>query len=319
MNQENGYLPYKEGRILFQTQVNAAPRKTATPEAVLQDGEVFNTVTGLLMLPKTYSPAGKKTPLVMLAHGADGYITETVWRDNNEQWMEMVEMLLSAGYAVFDTNTVKDNGNASYKAPGMPQTVESYYKAYRYCTDNYNLSHEIIAVGCSMGGLAALNFAFTHPNAVSGVAFFAGMIDLHHQGWIRQTKSTRAHVAACLGFAEKETYEKEDYEEDKAISYDPMKKIVTVDGAEYVFTPCPPLKFWHGLEDTILHEIDSNRRFIRAVRNAGGIAEMREVEKAPHALARGVFTDTDGNQQIFAVEELICWMNRLVKGGTAEK
>ncbi|MBE6564056.1 MAG: hypothetical protein E7655_02115 [Ruminococcaceae bacterium] len=314
MNTAKDYQPYQEGRILFQTQVNAFAPDLDHSSNSLQDGETYNAVTGLLMLPKTYSPSGKKTTLVMLAHGADGYITETVWRDNNEQWLKMVDMLLEAGYAVFDTNTVKDNGNAPYKAPGMPQTVQSYYKAYRHCIDHYNLSDQIITVGCSMGGLAALNFAFAHPNAVSGVAFFAGMIDLRNQGWIRQLKSTRAHVAACLNFEKKETYEKEDYEEDKACPYDPMKKIVTIDGREYVFAPCPPLKFWHGLADTILHEIDSNRRFIHAVRNAGGIAEMREVEKAPHALARGVFTDTDGNEQTFVVEELICWMNRIAKG-----
>ncbi len=95
----NGYLPY-QSIIHFTVEVNTVFPKSAMS---FNAGDSIKTATdqGVLMLPESYSPAGKATRLVIACHGAGGGVTAT---GSQLESGNTSKYLVSQGYAVMDMN-----------------------------------------------------------------------------------------------------------------------------------------------------------------------------------------------------------------------
>ena len=111
--------------------------------------EHYEPVTGVIVLPESYTADGEPTKLIMFAHGGHGYMDETHWYPSNADMETTVRALLAAGYAVFDCNGYKDTPHEKWKqitdagdvqmGIGLPQVVEAYINCYQYILENYNI------------------------------------------------------------------------------------------------------------------------------------------------------------------------------------
>ena len=130
----------------------------------------------VLRLPSDYSPAGEPKQLVLACHGAHGYIdsANTTWYNAN--WKTFMDALLSAGYAVFDSNIFETSTGTGLMglANGSPLYVNVLKKAYDYILLNYNVKEKIFVHGTSMGGTGATAFAHAYPGIVLAESSFAG-------------------------------------------------------------------------------------------------------------------------------------------------
>lgn len=207
--------------------------------ATLDDQEELVNVTGVIALPKNYTPNGAPTKLIMMGHGGHGYVDETHWypsidiASNNYKWTRTIKSLLAAGYAVFDCNGYKDTlyeewynmykANDVQVSEGLPQVCQAYYKCYEYLIENYNLNPKIYIWGNSQGGHLAMNFSWYHRDIVACVSMCAGQISLSDQGYSYQTTNNKKQVGKMLGFNNYLSYESY-----KANPWDPMERIVSL-------------------------------------------------------------------------------------------
>lgn len=283
------------------------------------DVENFASVTGVIALPKSYTPNGTPTKLIMFGHGGHGYVDDTRWYPTKgEAFTNLIQTILDEGYAVFDCNGYKDTPYEEWKtqlidkgdvqiSEGMPQVVEAYYKCYQHIIENYNIKPGCYIWGCSQGGHLAMNFAYTHRECVSAIAMMAGQIDLYDQGYSYQTLENKRQVAKLLGFTNTEFTNNSDamaaYEHHKADPFDPMKRITTIDGVDYVLGWNIPIKFFYGTNDTILPQYQYTKRMVKALQNSKAICYLRWFEGFSH-------DDVAVCNKDVVREEMIAWFNR---------
>lgn len=303
----NGKKAYQEGQINYSVFVNQTCPDVTSETQTNQDAEEIKSSMCVLCLPKTYSPIGKPTPSIILCMGANGYITYEDFRGNPDTWIQFIELLNEAGYAVIGCQGGYDNAGSYVKPSGAPQAIHAHHKAFTWAKQHYNLAEKTNYCGCSMGGLIAMNAPLLYNNEIQTVSMMAGMIDSYAQGWARQGSDAKSVMTKYYGFSSSSTYET-----DKVGNYNPMSRIKTINDVDYVFNAFPPTKMWHGNQDTTLHEYASNQKYVTAMKNSGLIADMRMIDGCDHGLARGVYT-YDGVTYTNAVEELIAFLNRYNK------
>lgn len=133
------------------------------------------SVECVLRLPDTYKAIGTPTRLIFACHGAGAYIASpSVW--GNVNWNSFMNALLTAGYAVFDCNTLPTSvgTNIAGYGVGSPYAINVARKAYDYIQENYNVYPEIFVHGTSMGGATATAFSHIYPQLVLAESSFAG-------------------------------------------------------------------------------------------------------------------------------------------------
>jgi len=142
--------------------------------------ETVNTDTqeieAVLRLPLSYSVDGEPTRLILMCHGAHGYIRASTTTWYNANWKEFCDYLLSQGYGLFDANVLPTNTGIDQMgyANGSPLYINNLKKAYDYITENYNVKKQIFAHGTSMGGYGASAFSHIYPELVIAQSSFAG-------------------------------------------------------------------------------------------------------------------------------------------------
>ena len=137
------------------------------------------TIECVLRLPTTYNRDGKPTRLILMAHGAHGYIDSANETWYSTSWKALCDDLLEAGYAVFDSNVLPLSAgispdNVAGYANGSPLYVNVLKKAYDYIQDNYNVYPQIFCHGTSMGGAGATAFSHAYPGLVLAESSYAG-------------------------------------------------------------------------------------------------------------------------------------------------
>lgn len=133
------------------------------------------TVESVLRLPDNYKIYGEKTQLILMCHGASGYIDKTTETWYNSYWKTFCNEMLNAGYALFDVNVLPNSvGDKCGYCAGSPLAVNVAKKAYDYIIENYNIKEKILVHGTSMGGVLASAFVNAYPNLVIAQSSFAG-------------------------------------------------------------------------------------------------------------------------------------------------
>lgn len=161
---------YSSGNIYFDVDVER-PLYFGTSEAT----ETVS-IECVMRLPNTYTMSGKPTRMILMAHGAHGYIdsANNVWYNSN--WIDLIEDITAAGFGVFDCNILPTSAGTEScgYAKGSALYVQVIKAAYDYIQRFYNVHKEILVHGTSMGGSGASAFAAAYPQLVLAQSSYAG-------------------------------------------------------------------------------------------------------------------------------------------------
>lgn len=278
------FLPYSVGYIHFKVSVNQ--------QIVSNDA---SDVTCFIKLPKSYTPIGKKTKLLMICHGAGRGITIPnsgdggTW-ETNDNYNALVDTFVNAGYAVFDCNGYCDTYSGC-NFWGAPRGVEAWRKAYDYVVSQYNVEENLSIYGFSMGGLTALNLVMNGFPNVNAVALGSPVLDT--QKAFENGNAAIIQEAYDMGSTWDPIIEKD---------CNPIQRIVVVDDTEMILQNLPPIKIWFGsTEESETVNKNYAIRFVNAINNGGGSAIYREVEGETHRICYGANANCN--------KEYLYWIN----------
>ena len=286
---------YKEGYIDFTVPVNQnKPIPTSTVNGFTDTENIVN-VNCVMKLPGNYSVYGKPTKLVMLCHGAGKGVNTT---DSTDTWIKevgynnIVNSLLSNGYAIFDCNGI---ANDLYHCNfwGEQRGVEAYRKAYQYIVNNYNVEKDFSIYGFSMGGLTALQIGSSMFPNIKCIALGSPVTNIKA---IWDNTESAPLLAELYGMNNAITYEPL-----KVIGCDPTMSIMTINDINYFNKPLPPLKVWYGSTEIQPSPVDA-QNIVNAIKNSNGVAHFRTVDGAGHEICFGA------NEYVNA--EIVMWLNR---------
>ena len=277
---EDGKRKYQDGYIFFSQRVNQSVTKYwSTDEALANTGEMKVT-TGVLTLPTTYKNKGRKTPLILYAHGLSHYVYYGTW-GNTDTFREQKQHWLDMGFAVMDCNGARDNNRKGQFASGIcPQGINAYKLCVEYILNHYNIDQEIFIVAGSAGGAVGWNFLSQYGKMVKASVFISAYADMKSDAY--GGGNQKSLYAEYLGFDDASTYEV-----DKTIGFDPKLKIVAINGKNYCFDYYnTPIYGIYGSLDTYAL-IGSMKNHFAALRNAGATVQIRKIEGVGHEIVSG--------------------------------
>ena len=293
--------PYAGTIHRFTVEVNCAPMYIPEDNFGPEFADAYQPYTdyGVLVFPDSYTDTGKKTRLVISAHGGGGTVTAD---SSQAEFQSISRYLVANGYAVMDVNGLPEqyaleHGNLRLQdSVGSYIAIQSHIKAYNYAMDNFNFYPEVFLVGISEGGITTTNIVLHSHIPVLAQAGWSPVLDTYNQIWMDpwpwcSVNGPGAVLATIYGFdpipdaTSTKDREKWTYDEKKLMGYNPMKCNVTTgaDGLEYRHYRCP-VKFWHCMDDdTVRYE--PTEAFIKSIQNAGGTAYLKLYETGGHETA----------------------------------
>ena len=276
---------------------------------------------GMIALPESYSDTGKATRLVISCHGAGGTVSTD---DSQIEQQILTKYLLANGYAVMDVNGLpedfsEEEGIDIRNNIGSPIAIQSYIKAYRYCMDNFNLKREVFVHGGSMGGISSTNLVLSGSVPTIAQTGFCPVLDTYNQIFLHPWSEGAPKIALDKIYHLLHDGSGEPiYDEERLAGYNPMGRLSSNGGCEYLSYPIP-VKFWQCEDDETV-DIGCTKRFVQAINNAGGIAGLHVFEKGGHEPQLcGDFvqnpcgnSDFDGERLDItpAVEGVLLWIKR---------
>ena len=266
-----------------------------------------------LVLPGSYSAAGKPTPLVMFGHGASCSVSSLSWYGNNANCHAMLKAVRDAGYAIFDV----DNSQArtdGWQDYGSLPLMETYIKAWQYIKENYNVTDRLWILSDSMGTAASLNMLKWYGSqivcAVQTAPRPLGGMERYPEASTWQKKS----LLVAYGLEPVSIMDDPDYVcpdvsvfDGKFEGFRQLGNIIEIGDTEMVLKNFPPLKVMVGTSDTDF--LEDVRRFYAALKNAGNFVDYREVTGADHSVMSFL---SQGNLKA----EAIAFMDRFREGAT---
>ena len=156
---------------------------------------------------------------------------------------------------------------------GSPIAVECYVKAYNHCIENFNLQKEVFIFGGSMGGISSTNVVLSKRIPVIAQMNFCPVLDTYNQIFLNPWTGGAPKIALGKIYnLQKDDKGEYIYDESKILGYNPIGHCYVKDGKEYLSYPVP-VKFWHSEDDDTV-SIEPTKRFIQAIKNAGGNAHL---------------------------------------------
>ena len=238
---------------------------------------------GMIALPDGYSDTGAPTRLVINCHGAGGTVSTD---DSQVEQQLLTKYLLANGYAVMDVNGLpleyaEERGIDIRNNIGSPIALESYIKAYHFCMDRFHLKRDVFVHGASMGGISSTNLVLSGSIPVIAQSGLCPVLDTYAQIFLHPWSEGLPKVA-LQKFYHLDTDEGGEvvYDAEKIAGFNPMGRCIPIGDKEYLPYPVP-LKFWQCEDDEIVC-IDSTKRFVRAIKNAGGIADLCTFPEGGH-------------------------------------
>ena len=296
----------------FQIAVDCAIHDQAGEREVYYD-------CAFIALPESYCETGAATRLVINCHGAGGTVSTD---DSQVEQQTLTKYLLANGYAVMDVNGLPKEFCEKYGIDirnniGCPIAVESYVKAYHYCIKRFNLMKEVFVHGGSMGGISSTNLVLSGRIPVIAQSGFCPVLDTYTQIFLNPWSGGLPREALgkiyCL---EKDKNGEYVYDETRVAGFNPTARCIQENGKEYVHYPVA-VKFWH-CEDDATVKIESTKRFVEAINNAGGCAYLQTFPTGGHEPQDyGAFVKNPFGNQVFqreilkikpAVEEAFLWI-----------
>lgn len=271
---DNKKRQYQDEPIYFSEVINQTANKYWDNVNEIITPENGKATTGVVLLPDNYSPNGKPCPVIMYCHGYSHYVYYGHW-GGTDTFLLQKRKWAAMGYAVFDCNGARNNGKyPNFTGAGSIQFVTAYKKCFDYIKKHYNVEDRVNVVGGSAGGPTAINFCFGYGNLVKKAALLSPWTDLFTCSWGQGVRDT---FVEYLGFENMNEYEK-----DKTIGYDPALRIVKMGDVETIpFFPVA-VKCWIGSTESSHVLYGALYRFVKALRNGGYLAFIREVEGLTH-------------------------------------
>ena len=276
----DGKRPYQDGFIYFSQKVNQSITKYWETAETPQNDATYKVTTGVIALPKTYKQTGRKTPLILYAHGLSHYVYYGTW-GNTDTFRQQKQHWLDMGFAVMDCNGARDNNRKGQFASGIcPQGVNAYKLCVEYILKNYNIDPEIFVVAGSAGGAIGWNYLSMYGQTVKAAVFISAYANLKTDAYGGGNQKNL--YVEYLGFNNASTYEV-----DKTIGFDPALKLITINGTKYCFDYYhTPIYGLYGSHDTY-SLITSHKNMFAALRNAGATAQLRKIEGVGHEIVSG--------------------------------
>lgn len=189
-----------------------------TVDAGTFDGGIHTTRAALFM-PVSYSESGTAQKLILMTHGHSGFLSDNAWYSNSEENTQLIDAYLKSDYAVYVVdNTSGVEGKCSDM--GCPQLIDSYFKAYEYIQDNFNVEKQIYIHSRSFGTFASLRIMQEHPELVKCALMTGPRVSMQKE-W-DENRPDKDHVANRFGFEDRTG---KTYEADKLIGHDPYTDI----------------------------------------------------------------------------------------------
>ena len=260
----------------------------------------------VLVLPENYQKTGTPTRLVINCHGAGG----TVSADGSQIEEQVItKYLLANGYAVMDTNGLPEEyarreGIDIRNNVGSPIALQCYVKAYHYCIENFNLYRDVFVHGASMGGISSTNVVLSGCIPVIAQTGYCPVLDTWDQIFLHPWSDglPKTALGKLYGFS-RDTKGEYVYDEERLAGFNPVGRCAAVGGSEYLRYPVP-VKFWHCEDDPTV-SVETTKRFVRAIRNSGGIAFLRTFPQGGHEPQEyGDFVAETSGKTVLGGEEL---------------
>lgn len=243
----------------------------------LQDCELIYDDSGFIILPDNYDEKGKPTVLVINCHGAGGTVTTD---DSQVEHQALTKYLVANGFAVMDVNGLplkyaEENGIDIRNNLGSPIAIQSYFKAYKYCMENFNLKPEVFVHGGSMGGISSTNLVLSGLIPVISHTLFCPVLDTYNQIFLHPWSEGISKIALSKLYKfDKNESNEYIYNEKKLVGYNP------VNNKKSECYPVP-LKAWHCMDDSVV-SFEITEQFINRIKMNGGIARLRTFEYGGH-------------------------------------
>ena len=260
----------------FMVAVDCSDIRREEPERIFFDH-------GMLALPDSCRETGVPAILVINCHGAGG----TVSADDSQVEQQIItKYLLANGYAVMDVNGLPEEyaevaGIDIRNNVGSPVALQSYVKGYHYCVENFNLHREVFVHGGSMGGISSTNLVLSGCVPVIAQTGYCPVLDTRNQIFLHPWSEglPKTALGTFYNFA-KDADGEYIYDEESLAGFNPMARCADAGGREILRYPVP-VKIWQCEDDPTV-SIETTKRFVRAIRNAGGIAYLRSFPAGGH-------------------------------------
>lgn len=276
----------------------------------------------IITLPESYTPYGKKTPLIMYCHGASCGITENSWYGNSTgegdgaNFLAMVRRFTSEGYAIFDVDNTR-HVTSGFNDWGSLPLMSAYIKAWEYVKENYNVESDLYLLSASMGTPVAQNMMKWYKGSIKTALILAprpfGIKGRWDETYATITDARKKEFLVAWGLEDDEILSDDTFVvpakadvftaavDARFRGFYHYENMVTVDNTNYVFEKYPPMKVMVGLNDTsFLPEV---RAFYAALQNFGNYVNYREVTGKSH----GAMCTLVGGELL---DEGVAWFER---------
>ena len=301
-----------------------------TVDVQAEDGKTY-TDNAVLYLPENYSPNGEPVKLIIYCKQGSSTITSS---SNPIESVGFYNYLLSLGYAILGVDGVPDAwrdelGLDETRVVGNPLAVQGTQRAYDYVIENYNIAADGCFIsGYSQGGHYAQNVIDLTDIPILAAAEQSPVCSMRYHQWdlsasktvggVSFTKAARLNVARIYGFPEVTTNTELlnlAYDASLVDAYDPwvrnsenvytgfvqsgnlwyLPEGTSLEDITMTKTVKCPVKIWCAEDDAAISS-DVMQVFVKAIRNAGGTAEISIAESGGHGFftkqtAVGTFTE----------------------------
>ena len=170
-----------------------------------------------------------------------------------------------------------------------------------------------------MGGISSTNLVLSGRIPVIAQSGFCPVLDAYNQIFLHPWSGGLPKTALGILYdMQKDENGEYIYDEEKVKGYNPVGRCIKVGDKEYLNYPVP-VKFWQCENDEVVN-IETTKRFISAIKNAGGIAYLRTFPDGGHEpQLYGSFVENPCGNDVFngetikikpAVEETLMWLKR---------
>ena len=299
-------------------------RWTDNASTTTDDAESSEEVDHLciLTLPESYTPTGKKTPLIMYCHGASCGITTNSWYGNSTgegdgaNFLAMIRRFTSEGYAIFDVDNTR-HVTSGFNDWGSLPLMSAYIKAWEYVKENYNVEDDLYLLSASMGTPVAQNMMKWYKGNIKTALILAprpfGIKGRWDETYATITDARKKEFLVAWGLEDDEILTDDTFVvpaksdvftaavDARFRGFYHYENMVTIDNVNYVFEKYPPMKVMVGLSDTsFLPEV---RAFYAALQNFGNYVNYREVTGKSH----GAMCTLVGGELL---DEGVAWFER---------
>lgn len=288
--------------VFFKVRYNHFRDTSSSIAHEVRDREEFEECECVLCLPDSYSDDGDETPLIISFHGAGGRVCEET---DTVGGIKYCPDCIGAGYAVLDVCGSEPHGMTM----GCPEHIFAAYKAYRYAIKHFNLAHDVLLSGASMGGHVAMNFANTFPGIVRAVGIFYPRLNIDKVvvngyecigTWDKTNprKNGKPSIHDCI--IDIYRFPSDEWCEANTVGFNPYRtrSFVNSDGERVVIPPCP-IKIWQGNADKTVDCV-MVEEFVNSVRRSGSYIELHLLDGVGHKLSPVMF------------KELTMWFDRFI-------